>query len=279
MTSTETVLGLEKNPYKQMVRNMILDIMKDELPADIAPKGISLCGASCKFERQVVNTFPNARTVCVEQTTDTLKRLRHMMPKGCKLYDGDWFDTDTEDFFTDSNAGKSVFPNMFGNDPDANVIHWQYFDSCSFATPYLLHKVLHNRLQNLTWIYALTLDLRCRKYGADGTKEWLLESMEPWCKAQKSIEKSQNGTFGLIQAIVKFLTQKASYHQWARVAPHTVVYYPGGKNEVNPCIPMVTMVFVDGHNEIKNQSWSWKRPMGYAGVRYIDLFNVKKGLT
>jgi hypothetical protein len=272
--TTEKVIGFETNPYKQTCRNILKGIIADELGHKETITGASLCGASAEFENQVVRVLPQSKIFCIENNKQTAKIVSQKLPKdgSCELVVDSW-----------RSLGRTKIIEL----------DWMWADFCCNPT---FDNCLDVRREmcflgdtEQPKVYAVTFDLGCRsiKGGSARASESLFEkpcyggSQTEWKQflERKRIEDNKEKTIGLIKHIIRFLaTPHFSFDKG--YMPHTVIFYGGGKNKNNPCVPMLTMIYcLNDKYKITNQRWSWKREAGYEVTKFINLFDVKNGKT
>jgi hypothetical protein len=263
--ATEKVIGFETNPYKQTCRNILKDIIVSELGHQETITGVSLCGASAEFENQVVKALPNSFIYCVENNKQTAKIAAKNIPKQAKLVVENW----------DSMINDE--------DIETTPIDWMWADFCCNPTFANCRLVKEDLSSFGAKVYAVTFDLGCRgiKGGSNHAALNLLNNCNiiDFSRELLRIRSNKEKTVSLIKCIIRYLATKEK--DWLlkneyNYMPHTVIYYGGGKNKDNPCVPMLTMIYcLNDKYKITNQRWSWKREAGYEVTKFINLFDVK----
>ncbi len=276
MVATDKVIGFETNPYKQTCRDILKGIIVDELGHKETITGASLCGASAEFEKQIAKEMPQALTYCIENNKQTAKISSQNMPKGCKLVVDDW-----------NNAVNNI---------GSHFLNWMWADFCCNPTVENCKSVYEQMYQfgqnssnTNPKVYAVTFDIGCRGISG-GSKTAILRFLDSmffckhwnWEKESKRIDSQKSKTKELIKYLVKYFASDHEEDEWDNInekyMPHTVIYYGGGKNKNNPCVPMLTMIYcLNDKYKITNQRWSWKREAGYEVTKFINLFDVKNG--
>ncbi len=265
--ATEKVIGFETNPYKQTCRNILKGIIASELGHQKTITGASLCGASAEFEKQVVQDLPQSKIYCIENNKQTAQIVSQKLPKdgSCKLVVNNW---------------DSIWELLQWDDEiERSWIDWMWADFCCNPTLDNCLTVKGDMYEFNPKVYAVTFDLGCRgvKGGSNAVSNSLVASY-PTVNQEKEhnrIQGNKTKTIGLIKHIIRFIATPY-YSGENGYMPHTVIYYGGGKNKDNPCVPMLTMIYcLNDKYKITNQRWSWKREAGYEVTKFINLFDVK----
>ena len=277
MTTTKQVIGFESNPYKQINRDILTEILQEKIGNLPSTIGASLCGASAEFEKQFTQTMPNSKVFCIEHNKETAAKAQNFLPPQCMMVVGDW--------------KKTINQLTLKNQLD-----WMWADFCCNPTEKNVQIAINDIRDRHPKVYAVTFDLGCRGIagGANAAQENLSTALYSgrwgyyWSEAQNCMalgrrpndkskaayKAAKRGTEGLIQMVIKAIGVETNY------IPHTVVYYGGGKNKENPSVPMLTMIYCqDDQYKIGKKHWSWSRPFGYEGIKFVNLFKVKKGQT
>jgi len=270
MVATDKVIGFETNPYKQTCRDILKGIIVDELGHKETITGASLCGASAEFENQVVQALPQSKIFCIENNKQTAQLVAQKLPKdgSCELVVDNWYSI-VELLKWDYKIERSW-------------IDWMWADFCCNPTIDNCFAVKEDLISFRPKVYAVTFDLGCRgvKGGSNAVSNSLVESY-PTVNQEKElnrIEGNKEKTIGLIKHIIRFIATPHYLNENQTYMPHTVIFYGGGKNKNNPCVPMLTMIYcLNDKYKITNQRWSWKREAGYEVTKFINLFDVKNG--
>ena len=254
MTKTKTTMGLEKNKYKNLTRQIFSEDIEEESKSFKNKLLVSLGGASTIFENYVTKQISNCNAICIENNRKTAKLAQKNMNRFCSLIVGDW-----------NTSIRSI----------KEKINFAWFDSCNVPSLEAVNTCVDDINELRPRVYIATLFLvgrRGERSGVDNMKEDLLGY-----EARKTLNKKTSGntSFGMIQAISRYVAKTTGY------IPKRVIYYPGGKGEKRPpSIPMVSIIYVlKEEYKAHGKRFSWNNPVGFAGTQFINLFNVKKGIT
>lgn len=257
MTTTTSVLDLESNSYKQVIRDSFIRILRTKFKPEDKIFGSSLCGATAIFENQVKKEFTNSIGFCAENNIHTMFEAKRNLPSGYEIKHGNW-----DEIIKDVES------------PEDCIGSWAWEDYC--CNPFNDCGSIKASNEN---VYGITFCLNGRRKGGKlGIISEFTADEENFVLKEDVVDEDSN-TWNIDAKDVKneWLVKAVLYmnSNWWNVIPHSIFLYNGGKNSQTP---MVTFLFLNEKKyQYSDNYFDCEKPLGFDGIHFINLIDVQKG--